>query len=308
MSTFHFLRPEYLFLLFLVWALVWWLLQQQNDEKQWQQMVSPHLLKHLLISSKNKTSKFAAPWHLGLVLTLVVLSVSGPAWKLKASPFAKDESKIALVMAVKESMLSTDILPNRLERASIKIVDLLALRTDMKSLLIAYSGSAHLVLPVSSDHSIIQTFSQALDVDIMPLQGDNIKEALLLAQKELGDEGATVIVLTDALSASSVKLAIKAGLDPKTNVILWQIASKELSDKNAFEQAASLLGGNYVPYSKDGSDVTVVSSLIEKNFKDAAKNDESKYEDGGYFLVSLIFLLLLLWARQGFFAELWRTS
>ena len=36
----------------------------------------------------------------------------------------------------------------------------------------------------------------------------------------------------------------------------------------------------------------------------------SKYEDGGYVpLVPLIFLLLLLlWARQGFIAELWRRS
>ena len=308
MSAFHFLRPEYLWLLVPVWLLVWWLLRQQNDEKKWQTMVAPKLLKHLLIKSENKNATLAAPWHLGIVLTLIALAIAGPAWKLKASPFAKDETKIALVMAVKESMLSTDILPTRIERASIKITDLLAQRADMQSLLIAYSGTAHLVLPLTNDHSIIETFAQALDVNLMPLQGDNIKDALLLAQDKLEDAGATIIVLTDALSVGSVKLAIKAGLKSTTHVILWQMASKELADKKAFEQAASLLGGTYVPYARDGSDVALVSTHIDKNFKDASKNDDSKYEDSGYLLVPLIFLLLLLWARQGFFAEVWRVS
>ena len=308
MSLFHFLRPEYLLLLLPAWALVGWLLKQQSDEKKWQEVIEPKLLKHLLVHPKENHSKIAAPWHLGVVLTFVVLALSGPSWQLKETPFTKDDTKIALLVSVKESMLSSDIQPNRLERTTIKIADLLQERVDTQTALIAYSGTAHLVLPLTKDHSIINTFAQALDVNIMPLEGDNIKEALLLAKKELNVKGSTVIVLTDSISPSSVKLALKEGFDETMNVIFWQIASKELSNESDFKSATSLLDGHYVPYGADGSDVAVVSSLIDKSFKNAEQDDKSKYEDGGYTLIPIIFLLLLLWARQGFVAELWRCS
>jgi Ca-activated chloride channel family protein len=308
MSNFHILRPEYLLLLLPSWTLVWWLLKQQSDEKKWQKVIDPTLLKHLLVQPKSNKSKISTPWYLGIVLTLLVVAVSGPSWKLKPSPFIQDDTKIALLVSANKSMLSTDILPNRLERASIKITDLLQMRSDTQSALIGYSGTAHLVLPLTKDQSIIKTFAQALDPAIMPLEGDNIQDALLLAKKELNAKGATVIVLTDSVSPSSVKLAIKNGFGEESNVIFWQVASNELSNANDFKSAASLLDGHYVPYARDGSDVSLVSSLIDKNFKNAAQDDKNKYEDGGYALVPLLFLFLLLWARQGFFAELWRRS
>ena len=309
MSLFHFLRPEFLFFLLPAWSLVWWLLKQQNDESKWQKIINPKLLKHLLIENKDSSkghAKIPAPWHLAAVLTLLILALSGPSWKLKESPFSKDDTKIAILMSVSKSMLTTDIMPNRLERATMKIEDLLNKRADTQSMLLAYSGSAHLVLPLTSDQSIIKTFAQALDPAIMPLDGSNIQDALLLAQEKLESKGATIIVLTDALSASSMKSALVNGFDKRMNVIFWQMASTLLSSEADFKSAASVLNADYVKYAGDNSDVAKVSSLIEKNFKNAAQDDNSKYEDGGYYLIPFILFLLLLWARQGFIAELWR--
>lgn len=308
MSLFHFLRPEYLMLLLPAWFLVWWLLKQQNDKKKWQHMIEPKLLKHLLVQPEQNSSRLAAPWYLGLVLTLLVVAISGPSWKLKESPFAQDDTKIALLVSVKKSMLTSDIQPTRLERAGIKIIELLKQRSDTQSALIAYSGTAHLVLPLTKDHGIIQTFTQALSPDIMPLEGDSIQDALILAKRELNTRGSTIIVLTDFVSPSLVKLAMDKGFDKSTNVIFWQIASSELANENDFKSAASLAGGHHVKYERDGSDVRLVSSMIDKNFKTAQQDDASSFEDGGYTLVLLIFLLMLLWARQGFISELWRYS
>ena len=308
MSLFHFLRPEYLLFLVPVWVLAWWLLKQQSDEKKWQKIIEPKLLKHLLVEPKQNSSKITPPWHLGVVLTLLVVSISGPSWKLKDSPFTKDDTKIALLVSVKESMLTTDIQPSRLQRATIKITDLLESRADTQSALIAYSGTAHLVLPSTQDHSIMRTFAQSLSPDIMPLAGDNIADALLLAKKELNARGSTIIVLTDSLSPSTVKLAMKEGFEDTFNVILWQIASQELVSEKDFKSATSLLNAHYVKYARDGSDVSRVSSLIDKNFKSTQQKDINKYEDGGYMLIPFIFLWMLLWARQGFIAELWRRA
>ena len=156
MSAFHFLRPEFLVLLLPAWLLVWWLLKQQNDESTWKKVIAAKLLKHLLVEPEQNHAKVPAPWHLGLVLTLLVVALSGPSWKLKESPFAKDDTKIALVINVNKSMLTTDIMPNRLSRATIKIEDLLNLRADTKATLLAYSGTAHVVLPLTNDHGIVK--------------------------------------------------------------------------------------------------------------------------------------------------------
>ena len=308
MNLFHFLRPEYLFLLIPVFLLIVWFLKQQNDESKWQKIIDAKLLKHLLLSPNQKHAKIAAPWHLAVVLTLLILALSGPSWKMKDSPFTQDDTKIALLIHVGKSMLTTDIMPNRLSRATMKMEDLLRTRTDTQSLLLAYSGTAHLVLPLTSDHSILKTFAQALDPAIMPLEGNAIQDALVLAQRELKSKGSTIIILTDALSASSAKLALKNGFDKHSNVIFWQLSSPEFSSESDFKRAASVLNAEYVKYARDNSDVAKVSSLIERSFKNAAQDDKSKYEDGGYYFIPFIFLFLLLWARQGFVAELWRRS
>ena len=186
MSAFHLLRPEYLLLLLPAWVLVWWLLKQQSDEGKWKKVIEAKLLKHLLVKPEQNHAKMPAPWHLGLVLTLLVLALSGPSWKLKESPFTQDDTKIVLVMSVNKSMLTTDIMPNRLSRASIKIEDLLKERSDTKAALLAYSGTAHVVLPLTSDHSIVKTFAQALDPSIMPLEGNAIQDALAAFHETVG--------------------------------------------------------------------------------------------------------------------------
>ena len=307
MSAFHFLRPEFLLLLLPAWLLVWWLLKQQNDESKWKKVIAPKLLKHLLVEPEQNHAKIPAPWHLGLILSLLIVALSGPSWKLKESPFAQDDTKIALVMNVNTSMLTTDIMPNRLSRASIKIEDLLKERADTKAALLAYSGTAHVVLPLTNDHGIVKTFAQALDPSIMPLEGNAVQDALLLAMKQLESKGSTIIVLSDAVAPSTVKLALKEGFK-EMNVIFWQMVSAELANEADFQSAASIVDGKTVKFSRDDADVKAISSMIDKNFKNAAQDDNSKYEDGGYVLVPLIFLLLLLWARQGFIAELWRRS
>jgi len=307
MSAFHFLRPEFFLFLFPAWLLVWWLLKQQNDESKWRKVITPKLLKHLLVEPEQKYSKIAAPWHLGLVLTLLVLALSGPSWKLKESPFAQDNTKIALIVNVNKGMLTTDLMPNRLSRASMKIEDLLKERTDTKIALLAYSGTAHLVLPMTQDQSIVKSFTQALDPSIMPLEGNNIQDALMLAMEQLKSKGSTIIVLSDAVSPSNVKLALKEGFKDM-NVIFWQMVSSQLSNEADFKSSVSMLNGSRVKYSGDDRDVQAISSMIDKNFKNATQDDNSKYEDGGYYLIPFIFIFLLFWAREGFMAELWRRS
>lgn len=306
-ELFHFLRPWILLLLLPGWLFVWWLLRQQNDILRWKSIVNPKLLSHLLVQSGDKASKIQAPWHLGIVWTVMILALSGPAWQLKPAPFMEDEAQIVFVMKVTESMQTKDLMPSRLKRAVFKMKDLMDLRPDTKAALVAYSGSAHLVLPLTKDHAILNTFSQALEPGIMPQKGDNLKEALQLAFKQFDSQGGTIIVLTDAVEVAQAKKISKQGLVHDAKVLFLGVASPELLDAKVFEESADLLDAEWTGMTVDERDVQKIDSWIDTAFQQAGSKDDARYEDGGYLLLPLILLLMLLWFRQGFIAEAWRV-
>ena len=304
LELFHLLRPWVLLLLIPAWGFVWWLLRQQNDLLRWKKVVNPVLLKHLLVESNAKSSKVKAPWHLAVVWTLIVIALSGPSWVLKPAPFSQDEAEIVFVVKVTPSMQEKDLLPSRLKRTVLKMKDLMDIKKDTKIALVAYSGSAHLVLPMTKDHSILNTFSQALDPKIMPKEGAYLNAALLLASKQFESQGGTVVVFADSLNSE----VLKNDLAENPKVILYAMASSELLDSKSFESASALLGGEYVQMSLDTRDVEEISALMDTAFNKAMSDDKSRYEDGGYWLLPLILLLMALWLRRGFVAEAWRVS
>jgi len=308
LELFHFLRPWMLLLLIPGWILVWWLLRQQNDILRWKSIVNPKLLSHLLVQPKENVSKLQAPWHLGIVWTLMILALSGPAWQLKPAPFTQDEAQIVFVMKVTESMKTKDLMPSRLKRAVFKMKDIMALRSDAKMALVAYSGSAHLVLPMTKDHAILNTFSQALSPAIMPSKGDNLKEALHLASEQFESKGGSIIVFTDAVEPSRMKEVKKDGLKNDAKVIFFAMVSPELLSEKSFEQSRSILDGAYIQMTVDDQDIQKSASLIDTVFQQASAKDDAMYEDGGYMLMPFIVLLMLLWFRRGFIAEAWRVS
>ena len=126
-----------------------------------QALIADHLLKHLLVSEREP--KKVRPVYLLAVLWLTgIIALAGPTWDRESSPFIQDTAGLIIALKVTPTMLAQDIQPSRLERATQKIHDLLKLRIGAKTALIAYSGSAHLTMPLTVDPKIIDMFSQAL--------------------------------------------------------------------------------------------------------------------------------------------------
>src|SRR5262249_62274616 len=93
---------------------------------------------------------------------LGVVALAGPTWEREPAPFAEDRAVLAIVLKVTPSMQSQDVQPTRLARATEKIRDLLAQRPGAKTALFAYAGSAHRVMPLTSDSGIIEAFAAEL--------------------------------------------------------------------------------------------------------------------------------------------------
>src|SRR4029078_12884133 len=117
-----------------------------------------------------------------------------------------DKAPLMVVLAVGSSMNGTDVAPSRLERAQQKIGDLLRARAGARTGLIAYAGTAHLVMPPTDDRSVIEPFLAALAPGLMPADGKNVTAAVALAATALATEpvAGTILVVADDLGAVDV--------------------------------------------------------------------------------------------------------
>ena len=186
-SAFHFLRPYWLLAIVpMVW--VWWTVRfRPEGERSEESPISPHLLK-ALTGKAALQKRLTAVDSVLIAFCFVALSAAGPTWSKKQNPFAPPTPPAVVVVEVSQSMLAGDIQPSRLERAKHKIRDFAELRVGAPTALIAFAGSAHMVLPLTDDPSLFISFLEGLDPEVMPKPGQRVGAALELADALLQEE------------------------------------------------------------------------------------------------------------------------
>jgi Ca-activated chloride channel family protein len=200
LAQFHFLRPWWLLALAPAIWLAWMIRRHQDAARPWRGVIADHLLPYLLAAGG--PPRRLQPVHLLLPIWLLgTLAMSGPTWQREPSPFADDEAALVIAVEVTPTMLAQDVQPSRLERAAQKIHDLLAERPGIRTALVAYAGSAHLVMPLTRDDDLIARVAAELSPAIMPLEGDAPGEALVLAAEQLGTSGlrGSILLITDGV-------------------------------------------------------------------------------------------------------------
>ena len=308
-SNFHLLRPWWLAAALPAGYLLWLIVRTSDSNRIWKNIISDHLLRHLLISET--TQNRIRPWHLlGVVWVVTIIALSGPAWQIEPSPFAEDQSALFIVLKVAPSMTADDIQPSRLDRAVHKIRDLMALRRGTLNGLIAYSGSAHLVMPLTRDHDIIESFAGELSPEIMPSEGDAMAEAVLLANEQLNKSGlsGSLLLVTDAVSEDPLQELARNQKKHSFPVHLLAIASENPGgivsapalDKTMLGKAARALGGSLTIVTPDEQDVENIASRVEKDLATMILPDSGqRWKDSGFWLVPFIAIFTLIWFRRG---------
>jgi Ca-activated chloride channel family protein len=313
LAQFHFLRPAWLLLLIPVLGVLWSLWRRQAPERAWRRLIPPHLLAHLLLRGEARQGLWQPLTALALLLILGVLALAGPAWERQPSPFREDRAALVIALKVTPSMLAKDIPPSRLQRAVHKIRDLLAQRSGARTALLAYAGSAHLVMPLTRDAGIIETFAGELDPAIMPREGDAAAAAVALANARLRQAGrpGSILLIADALAADQLEALRQQRAQGGAAVhVLAMAAGPEVIpppdsppapalDLDAMRQAASAAGGALVLPSVDDADVKRLAALVERSLAEAAAQEGEYWEDGGYYLVPVLVLIALLGFRRG---------
>lgn len=218
-----------------------------------------------------------------------------------------------IIIKTTPQMLAQDIQPSRLQRSVLKVHDLLELKKDVRTGLIAYAGSAHLVMPLTSDAGIINSFIAALEPGIMPKDGDEPAEAIALANERLKKAAVpgSIVMITDAIDNSQIAALQRISEQGGRDVHILAMAAgpgvipppgsppAPARDIDSLNDAAATLGGSVVTVTADKSDVKSLSSRIERSISNAPATQGQQWLDAGYYLLWLLALAMLFFFRQG---------
>ncbi|MFN2438340.1 MAG: VWA domain-containing protein [Chitinophagaceae bacterium] len=107
---------------------------------------------------------------------------------------------IVIALDISNSMLATDVMPNRLTKAKQLISHLISKMTDNRIALVLFAGNAYQQLPLTYDHGSANLFLTTADPGLIKVQGTAISEALHISEKTFGastERYKSVILISD---------------------------------------------------------------------------------------------------------------
>ena len=329
-SAFHFLRPLWL-LVIPAAALIHFVHSYREDIRaRWKKVIAPDLLEHLIVKKTGRwTIRPIQMIFVGLVLSAVAMA--GPAWRRETPPFTEDKAPLIVALDLSQTMDAIDLDPTRLERAKLKIRDLLSVRNGAPTALLVYAGSSHLVVPRTSDQQLFSMYLDALDTSLMPEKGKDTARALAGAKQLLreADVPGTVLFVTDGIEPAArpaLQKFVEAGQDSVLvlgvgtsrggpiraagNRYLEDASGNRLFSKLDVDALRSLsdFGIPATTLALDTSDVEWIQRRVQSHLHLAqVKNSQARWIDEGYWLLIPITVFAALWFRKGWTVQ-WNRS
>ena len=329
LQTLHFLRPEWFFAFVPLFLFIVYAVRHKRTSRSWQSACDPALLPHILSDATLKQSYW--PLLLAtLVFSLSIIAIAGPVYHKLPQPVYRETSSLVIALDLSQSMNATDVKPSRLERAKLKLLDILRMRGAGQTALVVYAANAFTVTPLTDDTATISNMVPTLETSLMPAQGSDATKAIAKAVQLLhqaGVEKGDILLMTDGLRASDLD-AIKALPEKGIRLSILGFGTPEgspipreggfLQDSSGaivipklhpalLRSAAKLGGGIYLNMQADRSDTRRLSKLFNsrhgQNKAVATKLTADIWREEGPWLLLLVIPLAALGARRGWLAS-----
>ena len=208
-AEFHWLRPDWLWALSLVALVTYAMAKRELAPGNWQRIVDPALAPYVL--SRSASGRYSYRWWL-MVLggMLAVLSLAGPSWNRLEQPVFRSEQAMVIALDLSRSMDAQDLMPSRLTRARLKILDILERRKSGQTALVVYSSNAFTVTPLTTDVDTVAALVNSLDTGIMPSRGSYPVAAINKGRRLLEQAGVgygEVLLITDGGTSPAAEKA-----------------------------------------------------------------------------------------------------
>ncbi len=213
-----------------------------------------------------------------LGLALAVAALARPQWGFTWEEKRQSGRDIIIAIDTSNSMLATDLLPNRLTRAKLAAEDLLNQIEGDRVGLLAFAGSSFLQAPLTSDFGAVRDSLQEIDTDIIPRGGTNLADAIKAADEAFGkgeSEHRALIIFSDG-----EELEADAVVSARESKDRFHIFTVGLGSPDGSLIPVSGGKGGGTEFLRDDQGQYVKSKLDEPRMREVA-------EAGGGFYVAL---------------------
>ena len=326
-ESFHFLQPDWLYMLIPLVVILLLLKPNAGSKDPWQKIIDKDLLPWLKVNKTGSGSRLLPIWLLSTGWLITILALANPVWeKLPQPVFQTDQAKV-IVLDLSLSMNSTDLKPARIDRARFKINDILAKQEEGVIGLVVFAGDAFVVSPLTRDGETISALLPALTPDIMPVQGSRADLGLLKAVELLKQAGrlrGEVLLLADSYTDERT---IKAASDLRKQGVITSVlgfgteqgaplptargdfvrnkAGEVVTtrlDVSAMKQLASAGGGEYVDLAAGDGDVERLLNARVASTRNRLTDEldqSTRWKENGPWLVLLLLPFAALAFRRG---------
>ena len=318
---FRFAHPDFLYLLFLLPALVaFYVYAMIVKKKAIKKYGNPTLLAELMpeVSTKRQHLKF---WLLFGAITMVIFIIAGPQFGSKLETVKRQGVEIMVCLDVSNSMLAEDVSPNRLDKAKQMLSRLTDGFTNDKVGLIVFAGDAFTQLPITSDYISAKMFLSSINPSMVSTQGTAIGAAINLAARSFTPDETTdkaIILITDGENHEddaivTAKAAAEKGIhvnivgmgDPKGSPIPIQGSNNYMKDKDGNvvitklneqmgQEIPAAGNGMYVRADNTNSALKALQKEIEKMNKTELDSKVYSEYDEQFQIFAWIALFLLI--------------
>jgi Ca-activated chloride channel family protein len=136
-----------------------------------------------------------------IALIFLIIGMARPAWNPKPETVERKGRDVIFLLDVSKSMLAEDLVPNRLERAKLAILDCIERLEGDRVGLVAFAGTAAVKCPLTLDYGFFRMMLKDISTDSIARGGTLIGDAIRKVMTDVFDdqvkEFKDIILITD---------------------------------------------------------------------------------------------------------------
>ena len=213
-----------------------------------------------------------------LGIAFLIIGLVNPKMGTKLETVKREGIDIIFALDVSKSMLAEDVAPSRLEKGKQLVSQIINQLGSDRIGIIAYSGSAFPVLPITSDYGVAKMFLQSMNPGMISAQGTSIDQAITLATTFVDKKDKTnklLVIISDGEDhydnyQDAAEEAKKIGLKILTIGVGTEKGGPIPLKRNGIVES----------FQRDQNNEVVITKRNEEVLKSVAKSANGGYVDG----------------------------
>lgn len=271
-------NPEFLHFLWLIPAVIFLVIYREIRNRRVKELLGGGEMIGV-IWKRNDGKSVLKQSLLVLSMSLFIIALAGPRWGRKMTMTERKGYNIVFAVDVSSSMLAEDIKPDRLEQAKESIKSSLEQLPGSRFGLVAFSGKAYKLCPLTSDVNACRLFLDLLSPDLIPSEGTNIGEAIQKSAELFHDRisGSRIIIVVSDGENTSGDPRVSALEARKDGIKVFTISAgtKEGAPVPEFDST-----GKFREYKKEKDGRTHISIVNEDLLRRVARAGSGKFLEG----------------------------